>query len=190
MSPTVQYATRRLTRLGTPACLKTLGADEFCGYASVFGVPDGAGDVVARGAFAASLRKRPAENVRMLYQHFAHEPVGVWEEIREDAHVLYVRGRLLADVRRSREVMALIREGAIDGLSIGFRTIRATRDAVRKIRTLNEIELWEISIVTFPLSSESRVAAVGAKTAALADHIRTVSAKMAGGTKAASCRHF
>jgi Escherichia/Staphylococcus phage prohead protease len=69
------------------AQIAALGADEFEGYASLFGVPDGAGDVVAPGAFAASLRKRPPSRVRMLYQHFAHEPIGVWEQIREDSRV-------------------------------------------------------------------------------------------------------
>ena len=181
MSLSIQYARRRLVHIGAPATLDDLGTDEFAGYASLFGVPDGAGDIVAKGAFAASLRKRPAEKVRMLYQHFAHEPIGVWEEIREDTRGLYVRGRLIPDVARSREVMALIREGAIKGLSIGFRTVRASRDPATKLRILNEIELWEISIVTFPLLKGSQVTAVGAKTDTLAAHIRNVSKQMANG---------
>ena len=158
---TIHTVRRRLARFDAPARLTDLNDDEFEGYASLFGVPDGAGDVVARGAFAATLRKRPPEKVRMLYQHFAHEPLGVWETIREDARGLYVKGRLVLDVVRAREVRSLIREGALNGLSIGFRTVRATRE--KGHRVLNEIELWEISVVTFPLLAGSKVTAIGAK---------------------------
>ncbi len=89
-----------------PARLAALGRDEFEGYASLFGVADGAGDIVAPGAFAASLRKRGPHRVRMLWQHFAHEPIGTWEEIREDARGLYVRGRFAAAVERARDARA------------------------------------------------------------------------------------
>jgi HK97 family phage prohead protease len=115
------------------------------------------------GAFAASLRKRPPEQVRMLYQHFAHEPLGVWETIREDGKGLYVRGRLSLDVPRVRDVRELIADGALDGLSIGFRTVRARRDAKTGQRELLEVELWEISVVTFPLLRGSGVTAIGEK---------------------------
>jgi HK97 family phage prohead protease len=157
----VTYTRRRLARADAPARLTDLGNDEFEGYASLFGKADGAGDVVAPGAFAASLRRRPASQVRMLYQHSALEPLGVWETIREDARGLYVRGRLVLDVRRARDVRALIAEGALDGLSIGFRTVRARRDPASGRRILTEIDLWEISVVTFPLLSGSAVTAVG-----------------------------
>ena len=154
---------RRLAHISTPALLSDLKGDEFEGYASLFGVPDGAGDVVAPGAFRASLRKRPPAEVRMLYQHSAQEPLGVWETIREDAKGLYVKGRLVLDVTRARDVKSLIGEGALNGLSIGFRTVRAARDAKSGFRTLLEIELWEISVVTFPLLAGSKVTAIGAK---------------------------
>ena len=88
MTVQVQHVRRRLAHVSARAQISALGADEFEGYASLFGVPDGAGDVVAPGAFAASLRKRPPSRVRMLYQHFAHEPIGVWEQIREDSRGL------------------------------------------------------------------------------------------------------
>ncbi|HTT98960.1 MAG TPA: HK97 family phage prohead protease [Rhizomicrobium sp.] len=162
---TITYARRRLARTSAPARLTNLGTDEFEGYASLFGKPDGAGDVVAPGAFAVSLRKRPASQVRMLYQHFAHEPLGVWETIREDGKGLYVRGRLTLDVPRVRDVRELIADGALDGLSIGFRTVRAKRDAKTGYRELLEVELWEISVVTFPLLRGSGVTAIGEKSA-------------------------
>jgi len=171
---TIHHVRRRLARIAAPARLAELNDDEFEGYASLFGVPDGAGDVVAHGAFAASLRKRPPERVRMLYQHFAHEPLGVWETIREDACGLYVKGRLVLDVTRAREVRSLLRDGALNGLSIGFRTVRATRGASHRI--LNEIELWEISVVTFPLLAGSKVTAIGGDTA---DRIRSAAKKLA-----------
>ncbi|MDE2182883.1 MAG: HK97 family phage prohead protease [Alphaproteobacteria bacterium] len=164
---TIRTIRRPLAHASAPARL-ALDADEFEGYASLFGVPDGAGDVVAPGAFAASLRKRPPAEVRMLYQHSALEPLGVWQTIREDGRGLYVRGRLVLDVRRAREVRALIRDGALNGLSIGFRTRRAVRDAKTGLRRLTEIELWEISIVTFPLLAGSAVTALGGKGTALA----------------------
>ena len=171
---TIHTVRRRLAHLSAPARLAELNDDEFEGYASLFGVPDGAGDVVARGAFAASLRKRPPGKVRMLYQHFAHEPLGVWEVIREDARGLYVKGRLVLDVTRAREVRSLLRDGALNGLSIGFRTVRATRGASHRI--LNEIELWEISVVTFPLLAGSKVTAIGGDTA---NQIRSAARKLA-----------
>ncbi len=169
---TVTYTRRRLAHASAPARLIDLGRDEFEGYASLFGVPDGAGDVVMPGAFRASLRKRPAGQVRLLYQHFAHEPLGVWETIREDGKGLYVRGRLTLDVVRAREVRALIADGAINGLSIGFRTVRARRDAKRGVRELLDVELWEISVVTFPLLAGSGVTAIGEKRASEAELIR------------------
>jgi HK97 family phage prohead protease len=167
----IQRTRRRLVHVSAPAHLTTLGRDEFEGYASLFGVPDSSGDVVAPGAFAASLKMRGLARVRLLYQHFAHEPIGVWEEMREDGRGLYVKGRILTDIERGRDVLALLREGALDGLSIGFRTRRAKRDAVTGLRTLLEIELWEVSVVTFPLLTGSQVTAIGAKSA-VASEIR------------------
>ena len=162
--PIIQHARPRLARTDTPALIAALGRDEFEGYASLFNVADGSGDIVAPGAYARSLRRRPPARVRMLYQHFAHEPIGVWETIVEDSKGLYVRGRLIEDVQRAREVRALIADGALNGLSIGFRAIRARRDAATNTRTLLEIELWEISVVTFPLLAGSEVTAIGAKS--------------------------
>jgi HK97 family phage prohead protease len=136
------------------------------GYASLFGVEDQGRDVVMPGAFRASLARRPAAAVRLLFQHDPAQPIGVWEEIREDARGLYVRGRLVEEVARAREVLALIREGALDGLSIGFHARKASRDAKTGLRRLYEIDLWEISIVTFPMLPGARLSAL--KTGATA----------------------
>lgn len=128
------------------------------GYASVFGVADQGGDVVQPGAYAASLKRLGVEGrrVKMLWQHDPAEPLGVWDEVREDSHGLWVKGRLLTDLSRGREAAALLAAGAIDGLSIGYRTLRAERDAKGR-RLLTEVELWEVSLVTFPMLPEARV---------------------------------
>lgn len=130
---------------------------KFSGYASVFGIPDQGGDIVMKGAFARSLRRR-ADRVRMLFQHDPKEPVGLWETVREDRHGLFVEGTLVAGVERAEGLAALIAEGAVDGLSIGFRTVRADREPGTGHRRLHEIELWEISIVTFPMMDAARIA--------------------------------
>ena len=161
--PIVQRVRPRLARQNAPALIEALGAGEFEGYASLFSVADGAGDVVAPGAFARSLKHRAPDRVRMLYQHHADEPLGVWETIVEDQRGLYVRGRLNLDVERARDVGSLIAQGALNGLSIGFRAIRARRDKASGRRLLNEIDLWEISVVTFPLLPGSEVTAIGRK---------------------------
>ena len=163
MSPQVTTLRRRLAHLDAPAAFAQLRSNQFEGYASLFGVADGAGDLMAPGAFTKSLRTRGLSRIRMLYQHFAHEPIGVWEEIREDARGLYVRGRLTTDIERGRDVLALLKDGALDGLSIGFKTKAARRDPATGARTLIEIELWEVSVVTFPLLEGSAVTAIGAK---------------------------
>ena len=132
------------------------------GYASLYGVPDQGGDVVQPGAYARSLERLQARGgtVKMLWQHDPAQPIGVWDEIREDARGLYVKGRLLLDVERAREAAALIGARAIDGLSIGYRTVSAQKDAKGQ-RLLAELELWEVSLVTFPMLREARVAAKG-----------------------------
>ncbi|MGQ0740921.1 MAG: HK97 family phage prohead protease [Alphaproteobacteria bacterium] len=158
--PIVTRVKHRLARKLAPARLSALGVEGFEGYASLFGSIDGAGDVVAPGAFAASLRRRGPKGVRMLYQHFAHEPIGAWDEIREDARGLYVRGSLILEVERARDVAALLREGALGGLSIGFKTQRARKEP-NGVRARIQVDLWEISVVTFPLLEAAAVTAVG-----------------------------
>ncbi len=132
------------------------------GYASLFGATDQGGDVVEKGAYAASLARLAARQgrVKMLWQHDPVQPIGVWDEVREDARGLWVKGRILTDVAQGREAAALIGAGAIDGLSIGYRTVKARKDDAGR-RSLMELELWEVSLVTFPMLPEARVAAKG-----------------------------
>lgn len=137
----------------------------FTGHAAVFGREDLAHDVIEPGAFAASLARRGADGVKMLWHHDPAEPIGRWLEIREDARGLFVRGRLLPEIARAREAISLMRAGVLDGLSIGFRTLRGRRDRASGIRRLAEIDLWEISIVTFPMQPDARVARLGTAAA-------------------------
>lgn len=137
----------------------TLGEDATVeGYASVFGSIDQGNDAVQRGAFAASLKA--GRKVRMLWQHDPTQPIGVWDDVREDDRGLWVRGRILTDVAKGREAAALLAAGAIDGLSIGYRAKRAERDGKGR-RLLAEVELWEVSLVTFPMLPQARVGAKG-----------------------------
>jgi HK97 family phage prohead protease len=130
------------------------------GYASVFGEIDQARDMVMPGAFAETLKARGLRRIPMLFQHDPAEPIGIWLELREDFRGLYARGRLIPDVQRSREVLALLRAGAIDGLSIGFKTKSGRVDPRTRVRRLHAVDLCEISVVTFPLAAGARVLAV------------------------------
>ncbi|HXZ47094.1 MAG TPA: HK97 family phage prohead protease [Pseudolabrys sp.] len=130
------------------------------GYASLFGEIDQARDMMMRGAFAETLAARNIRRVPMLFQHDPSEPIGIWMELREDHRGLFARGRLIPEVARARELLSLLRAGAIDGLSIGFRTSKARIDPKTRIRRLLAVDLWEISIVTFPLLAGARVRAV------------------------------
>ena len=132
----------------------------FEGYASLFDTEDLGHDVIAPGAFRESLARRGAAGIKMLFQHDPAEPIGVWTSLNEDGRGLYARGRLMPEVARAREVLALMRAGALDGLSIGFRAVQGRRDTRTGVRRLLKVDLWEISVVTFPLLPEARVAHV------------------------------
>ena len=127
----------------------------FEGYASVFGIVDQGMDVVERGAFAKSLGS--GRKVKMLWQHDQSQPIGVWDEIREDERGLYVKGRVLKEVQKGREAQALLKADAMDSLSIGYRTIEAMQEGNGSVRKLLEIDLFEVSLVTFPMLPEAMV---------------------------------
>ncbi|MBL0371069.1 HK97 family phage prohead protease [Rhizobium sp. KVB221] len=141
--------------------LKTLTeAGVFSGYASLFGEVDLGKDRVERGAFLRSLARRGAGGVRMLFQHDPAEPIGAWRVIREDGRGLYVEGVLSEGVSRAREVHQLMKSRALDGLSIGFQTVRAKSEPKTGIRQILEADLWEISVVTFPMLPTARISEV------------------------------
>ncbi len=132
----------------------------FSGYASLFNRPDQAGDILLPGAFSKALAQKGPGGVRMLFQHDPSRPVGVWHELREDARGLFVRGQLTAGVAQACELGALLQAGALDGLSIGFKTRRARHERKAGRRYLLEVDLWEISLVTFPMLPGARVHAL------------------------------
>jgi HK97 family phage prohead protease len=131
----------------------------FEGYASVFGKADLGNDVVKYGAFRKSLRRKGAKAVKLLYQHKSDMPVGVFDSIKEDEHGLYVKGRLALKTQAGRDAFELMKMGALDGLSIGFKpNPKATYyDKRTKKRMLEEVELMEISLVTFPMNQDARI---------------------------------
>lgn len=148
-----------LSRSARPA-LEISDAGAFEGYASLFHLADLGKDVVAPGAFAASLARRGARGIKLLWQHDPGEPIGRWLSVGEDRTGLFVRGQLSLGVARARDIHALMRDGAVDGLSIGFRPSRQRLDPRTGLRRLIEIDLWEISLVTFPMLPQARVSAV------------------------------
>ena len=125
---------------------------EFEGYASLFHREDLGRDIVMPGAFRETLRKRGIGGVKMLFQHDPNQPIGIWQRIYEDARGLFAKGRIMTELAKGREVLSMMRAGAINGLSIGFRTVHGHRDKRSGVRRLKTVDLWEISIVTFPMS--------------------------------------
>lgn len=131
----------------------------FTGYASVFGELDSYRDIVMPGAFAKSLRrfKELTRKVPMLWQHDPRTPIGVYTELAEDDTGLLVTGQCNMDVQQGRECHALMAQEALTGLSIGYNTVRDEWDEKGMARKLFEVDLWEISPVTFPAGDSARV---------------------------------
>lgn len=141
-----------------PSSLEQIHLDgSFSGYASVFNEVDLGNDIVMPGAFTASLRKRGEQNIRMLFQHNPDEPIGAWEKIEETDRGLRVKGKLATGAEKGKEILELMRAGAVDGLSIGFKTIRSGYDPLIGARKILEADLWEISVVTFPMQESARI---------------------------------
>lgn len=155
------HAGQRLRALGHTQKMRH-GLDKdgglFSGYASVFGQVDGGGDMIMPGAFEHSLLTRNSANIRMLFQHDPSQPIGRWVQMFEDHHGLFVMGQLTQGVQRSTELTKLLSHRAIDGLSIGFKTVRARRDHKTGVRKIFKLDLWEVSLVTFPMLHSARVA--------------------------------
>lgn len=137
----------------------------FTGYGSVFDTVDQGGEVVARGAFTDSLLSTAAKNrkIPILWQHRPGEPIGVYDKITEDKHGLLMEGRLMVDdVQRSKEAHALMKAGAVTGLSIGYIVRDDAYNNKTEIRTLKRLDLMETSVVTFPMHDDARVGVVKA----------------------------
>lgn len=141
--------------------VKDLSEDgTFEGYGSIFGNVDSYGEKVMPGAFVASLAKhrREGSSVLMLWQHNPSEPIGIWEDLAEDSKGLWGKGRLILEVQKARETHALMKAKAIGGLSIGYREVKVTPEG--NVRNLEELDLREISPVSFPANRRARIEAV------------------------------
>ena len=148
-----------MERLTLAAEIKAADGDEGIveGYGSVFGVVDQGGDVVEKGAFAGSLsRVMP----KMLWQHDPSQVLGVWDGVEEDEKGLKMRGRINLGKQLGRDVMSDLKMGAINGMSIGYRTRKSA--AQGNARLLKEVDLWEVSLVTFPMNESAQIDAVKA----------------------------
>jgi HK97 family phage prohead protease len=134
----------------------------FCGYGNLYDVLDQGDDIVSSGAFAESLKEWAAKGrmPAMLWQHNTRQPIGAYTAIHEDAKGLYVEGQLAMKTQLGAESYELLKMKAISGLSIGFETREDSYDQKLGIRTIKKGDLWECSLVTFPMNDESRVSAV------------------------------
>lgn len=152
------------TKRTAPALeIKELKANGYVvGYASVFNEVDAQGEKVARGAFTQSLTswKKQGRNPPMLWMHDVENPIGIWEKLREDHHGLLVEGMLAIKTQGGADAYELLKMGAVTGLSIGYKPIRSYVEAHTKTRILTELDLFEVSLVTFPANAQARVARV------------------------------
>ena len=143
--------------------IKAVGDDGTVeGYGSVFGVRDSYDDVIASGAFKGTLAGHADAGTMpaMLWQHDPSQPIGIWTEMREDAKGLFIKGQLALQTRQGAEAYALLKLGALTGLSIGFIAKQWGYDRETDVRTLTEIDLWEVSMVTFPANEKARITGV------------------------------
>ena len=149
---------KKLTFLSDVKAVNDKGT--FTGYGSIFGNEDQGSDIMQKGAFTKSLENRPAPKVKMLYQHKTDEPIGVFEDMYEDEKGLFVKGRLAMGTQKGREAYELLKMGALDGMSIGFRADpdkQGYNENMRGTRTLKEVDLMEISLVTFPMNERALI---------------------------------
>jgi uncharacterized protein len=146
-------------------------ADEgsFEGYASTFGNRDLGGDIVEKGAFAKSIKERGVRGIKMLLDHDPRQRIGAWKEISEDGEGLYVKGSLFMEKQIGRETHIDLKGGALDKMSIGFRTREDAYDGRRRARLLKDVDLLEVSLVTFPMNELAAVTSVKA-----AESVKTI----------------
>ena len=132
----------------------------FEGLAAAFNNKDMTGDIIKPGAFKGSIKS--PKRVKMLWQHQSDQPVGVWLVLEETDKGLHAEGKLVLGVQRADEALLLMKAGAVDGLSIGFRIPKggAEFDEDTFVRTITKLELWEVSLVTFPANPKARITRV------------------------------
>ena len=157
----------------------------FSGYASTFGNVDSDRDIIEQGAFTKVLSKKKIKDIKMLWYHNPKEVIGVWTEIIQDKKGLLVKGRLLLDIQQAKDTYIRMKAGAIDTMSIGFAIYPDgyTIDENKRARRINAVDLWEISVVTFPANDKAKIRRVKSATyfndICVADHGRPWNAKEA-----------
>lgn len=152
----IEHLSRRLA-------IKSLGDDGyFVGYASVFDTVDSQNEVVAPGAFQRTLEAWSRKNAApaMLWMHDPTVPIGLWLSLAEDSRGLVVHGKLALSTQKGREAYELLKLKALTGLSIGYKIVSSQIDRKRKVRVLTDVELFEISLVTFPSNDAARISGV------------------------------
>jgi uncharacterized protein len=155
-----QTQQKRLDRYVLPLELKSLESKgAFSGYASVFHVTDLCRDQILPGAFQYSLKawKEKKKWPFLLWQHRMEHPIGFWTHIQEDAQGLFVSGQLLLEIQQAQEAYTLMKANVLEGLSIGFKAIVAKKDDLNRVRKVFQVDLVEISLVTFPANPEARL---------------------------------
>ena len=150
----------------------------FEGYASTFGERDLGGDIVEAGAFTKSLKARGPQGIKMLADHNPSMRIGVWEAISEDSKGLFVKGRLLLEKQIGKEAYIDLKAGALDGLSIGYQTKSDSYDGRRRARLLKEVDVREVSLVSFPMNESSRVTRVKSLGELSIEEIREIEATL------------
>ncbi|AXY56635.1 HK97 family phage prohead protease [Acinetobacter chinensis] len=150
--------------LNVPLNIKSVSdTGEFEGYASVFDVVDSYGDVVVKGAFKSTLESWSKRNdlPPVLWQHKMSEPIGPFTEMKEDDHGLFVRGKLLIEEDPlAKRAHAHMKAGSVKGMSIGYMVVDAEYHKQEDLYYLKEIDLWEVSIVTFPANTDAKITEV------------------------------
>ena len=169
-----------MNRLSFPFELKELDEESgiFEGYASVFGNKDQGGDIVVKGAFAQSIKARGPKGVKMLADHDTTKRIGVWTEMQEDENGLRVKGKLLTEKQIGKDAHIDLKSGALTGLSIGGRTKSDSYDGRKRARVIKEFDLYEISLVTFPMNEQAQVFAVKSLDDLTADDFREIEATL------------
>ena len=134
----------------------------FEGYASVFNNKDLGNDVIKQGAFAKSIYDKKPKQIKLLYQHKTDEPIGVIDSLEEDNRGLKIKGRLAMGTQKGKEVFELMKMGALDSMSIGYRLAPEDykySDKLKK-RTITNLDLMEVSMVTFPMNPKAKITKV------------------------------
>ena len=158
-----------MSEISIPLEIKSLTEEgRFAGYASLFGNVDSQQDVIEHGAFAQTLADNEGD-VKLLWQHQMNEPIGQIDELFEDEKGLYIEGRLLLCVQQAREAYELVKIGALKGLSIGYRPIVYTINPETGVRHIRQVDLFEVSLVTFPANEAAGITVV--KNANIAQNI-------------------